>query len=447
MQLYRDTASVVGAAAGVLSGADPTVAIGTLAGIGVRRAMTSMGRAARAAKRRAVSAGVVPVSMDLEEGVGQSRPSGGDRGAQGPFTAIAYAKHSYGIFKTLPSVKRFITNVDTCSYVTHYFGNLTGNALEPNSGALKYHLRNQEGVSLSIGRVGETLTVPDATEFPFHIYSLCNRNDSGNIRASNGNPTDNVVGHYAYSDQGTLNGPVLKFAPLVGQREFGAQTPAQGQLATCNDWSSWSATQDNSMVHLCDQRMRHSVLRDVEVNMLLQAAYQNPTTFYISLIRIHDDKYGPDAPASQDRDNVYLPMIRKLLGNPIHGAPLTRKTDNTISVLKTWEYFMNPTVTIDSDATPPQRNLKLHINLNHLIKWNYLPQHEVLKKDIVDDANYVTASYQSVPSEYMHQPPDYRDRYFLVVRANSKRTTLIDNSIPTYDLRLKATHVFEPIDI
>lgn len=342
---------------------------------------------------------------------------------------LTYSKDTYGKPVDMRLTKHIVSQyAGAVQWVTYQWGKLTNNALATGTADLAYQLKYQEAATIPHGTLAAPASSSNASEFPFHIYSLCDRHNS------NGSNDISGPGRFAYADT-AANTPQLKFGWLQGLTNTSVPS---------NDWNVWSMYGSSSDLQLRSLDVTTSILKDVRVELLLQGAIGAPTTFHIDLISVSEDGYGPDASANLSRDEAYFPMIRKLLGNPVNSIPRGPKTSNTISVLKSWTYFMSPGTSIDYDTTPPQRHVTLDMHLNNHIKWNWQAEGPRIGRASYDDANVYTTRVMVNPNiTITHYPPDYRDRKFLIVRATNTRPNVeTGNTIPQYDIRIKTTHVF-----
>lgn len=357
---------------------------------------------------------------------------------QKALTQLAYSRETVGRNMPMSDAKAIVSRWSgAVQWVTYQWGRITDGALGSSTQNLSYQLKNQELQTLSVG----TVNVPAnsaanlGNEYPFHIFSLCNRQYFTTTGAVAGGDTG--PGRFAYSDNVTGGNPDLKFGYLTSLRNNDGTT-------VINDWNIWSAYSSDAPDQLKSDDVTTSLLKDVQVDLLLQGATGAPTTFHIDFITVSDDDYGPDAAPSFARDEAYFPMIRKLLGNPLAGLPKPAKSTSTIRVFKSFTYYLAPGTSIDYDTTPPQRHVRIFLHPNKLIKWNWRSVDDGLNKNRYDAGNHYASTYQVQstinPVEY---PPDYRDRMFMIVRAtNAAQGVTTGVGIPQYDLRLKTTHVF-----
>lgn len=397
----------------VFGGVPSVEALGYIAGGVIRTAMSTVKRSRLEGEGEAAESNRVVVQRQTQQ--------------------LTYSKERYGTPMDMRLCKAVAAQYSgAVAWVTYQWGKLTSNALATGTSDLAYQLKYKELVAaLPVGTIDAPATAgANATEFPFHMFQLCNRHY---YTASNG---ADGPGRFAYADS-PANNPQLKFGYLTSVLNSSTGTAT-------NDWNVWSMYGNSSADQLRSADVTTSILKDVRIEMLLQGAIGAPTTFHLDLISIHDDDYGPDASANLSRDEAYFPMIRKLLGNPVNSLPRGPKARNTIRVLKSWTYYMAPGTSIDYDTTPPQRHVTIDIHPNKVIKWNWQAEGPRLGRDAYDDANAYTTRVlvqQNLnPTPY---PPDYRDRLFFIVRATNTRVNIDSgNTIPQYDIRIKATHVF-----
>lgn len=367
-----------------------------------------------------------------EEGEGEA-PESSRVVVQKALQQLTYSRERFGRHMPMSDVKALVSRWSgSVQWVTYQWGKLTTNALGTATSDLSYQLKNVENAAISVGTVNSPSNITGATEFPFHIYSLCNRQYYSSAPVVGG---DTGPGRFAYAD--SASGADLKFGYLTSFRNNDGTT-------VINDWNVWSAYSEESPLQLKSDDVTTSILKDVTVDLLLQGATGAPTTFHIDFIRVHDDDYGPDAAANYARDEAFIPMIRKLLGNPLSGQPMPAKRTDTISVMKSYTYYISPGTSIDYDTTPPQRHVRIQYHPNQLIKWNWRSVDDGIGKAGYDRSNFYPSTYMVQgainPTEY---PPDYRDRIFMIIRAtNAAQGVSSGVGIPQYDIRLKATHVF-----
>jgi len=375
-----------------------------------------------------------------DEGEGQS--SAKSKLVQNSYSKLTYANHTYGRPMSLGYAKSLVSQED-CGWVKYQWGQITKGAMAEDTSTLAYQLINQENVTLSVGPTGTATSVASATEYPLHVIHLTSRNYN-----TSGTTGTNVVGQFMYANG---SAPFVKFGCLRGVSNVYTGVPALPYTPT-DGWNVWAKSDSNADTTLSgtgdtDQTPTNSLLKSVSVELLLQGCKASPTTFYVSLFSIGDDEFGPSylLGANQSRDNAYLPFVHKLLGSCMGSRPMTIKSGRDgVRILKTWEYFMEPSISNEYDTTPPHRHVKIDLNLNKTLQWNWTASATAETVTLVDDANFYTTQVpRPVNTTQTNEPPNFRDRLFLMIRATAPNQGNKANNTPNYDARVIATHVFK----
>jgi hypothetical protein len=364
-----------------------------------------------------------------EEGEGETSRTR----VQGTASKLTNSTEVYGKFKSMELFKKMVgRQASEVQFLTYYFGKLTKSPLSNETttdSVLSYSLKNQENQTIPVGPVQTPSNATNASEYPLHIYSLCNRNAT---------PHSHVVGHFMYSDGDQSNtGGMVKFGCLTGLMK-------DGTTAT-NKWEVWQASDFLADSNFSEQHLKKSYLKNVRVEFMLRGCPYYPTQYQIELVSFDDDDMGPNAVPSLARDSFFLPLVRKKLGNPIASNPQLPKNKQLAYVWASWKYYFEPTLTTEVDKSGPMRVVNLNINCGQRIDWNWTNKSQGYVGSgtgaNVDEPNkWTTSVLESNGDHNLCIPPNWRQRLFLIVRATAPMQN--NSATPSYDIAIKPTHVW-----
>ena len=257
---------------------------------------------------------------------------------------------------------------------------------------------------------------------PVHVFRIDDKLDQANFTASS------HAMAYELTSSDTTN--TIGWTRQLGNNLANTNNDAAGyQLLWSNGLASQNAGQWD-----------HTILRHVNMDLMLRGIRTRPTTFKVQLVSFLREDVAPEFTPTAESTRFWTQYMKPLVAHPLAVNPRDFHSKQYMKVHRTWWHKFQPDQTTNLDTTPLQHRMTIKLNLNRYCDYTRVFTTPSSNVNQVYE-NEPETLIESVPSGLNGHVGSWKARMYVIVSASvNAGANTVAESCPQYDISIRAVH-------